>query len=551
MEPVVAHLHTYFLFPFSIDRDVVLEEHSELWAGSSHWIAGLDRWIAAHDKSSNGLTSRFATWRRAPYSRFDRESQAYADMVFFHPFVRRVFFDTTNMCSAEEQESLLRTYDMPTEGRGLQLTAADARGRTSTVDVTDVRLFLFANGIGVLTLGVEATGRPLDEVLWINEQMRKVYPSSGRQLREGRVPCLVKLTMGEEQTVLVEERFETGAMRDFLPPLSKLITSLLYFTDYDRQEYEPVLDERMIVYTYVALDPDSLPKGITSAEEYQILFSRILYVDRLGTNYRYDPAFTRDRMNEHVYRRWAHQGTLYGFTSYSSATLALGTFDCDNHLLREGFLIHRMFDTRYYLMAVVALFYRATVLDFAERTALTSKRLYNDYEDGKYSAENIAMVGGLRAQFLHFSNYWHFDELANKDEEIEHFEMMCRVYRIAPMKAEIENEVEKLNSMLTEYYTRQSTEAVNRLAVVSMVLGAGAVVTGFFGMNFGERFGAVFFQPAGNKLAHWAAIGGVSLFALGALSFAGYLLIANWSDYRSILVPGALRQSQRSLRKFG
>ncbi|HBY63571.1 MAG TPA: hypothetical protein DEH78_27415, partial [Solibacterales bacterium] len=138
-----------------------------------------------------------------------------------------------------------------------------------------------------------------------------------------------------------------------------------------------------------------------------------------------------------------------------------------------------MFDTRYYLMAVVALFYRATVLDFAERTALTSKRLYNDYEDGKYSAENIAMVGGLRAQFLHFSNYWHFDELANKDEEIEHFEMMCRVYRIAPMKAEIENEVEKLNSMLTEYYTRQSTEAVNRLAVVSMVLGAGAVVTGF------------------------------------------------------------------------
>ncbi|HBY63570.1 MAG TPA: hypothetical protein DEH78_27410, partial [Solibacterales bacterium] len=77
------------------------------------------------------------------------------------------------------------------------------------------------------------------------------------------------------------------------------------------------------------------------------------------------------------------------------------------------------------------------------------------------------------------------------------------------------------------------------------------VVTGFFGMNFGERFGAVFFQPAGNKLAHWAAIGGVSLFALGALSFAGYLLIANWSDYRSILVPGALRQSQRSLRKFG
>ncbi|MDX2152386.1 MAG: CorA family divalent cation transporter [Bryobacteraceae bacterium] len=547
MEPSVSHLHTYFLFPFSIDRDVVLEEHPDYWAGSSHWISGLDRWIGAHSPDNPSLLP----WKRAPYARFDRDSQAYADMVFFHPFVRRVFFDTAHMCSAEEQESLLRTYAMPTEGRQLKLTAADARGKSSTVDVTDLRLFLFANGIGVLTIGVEATNRPIDEALWINEQMRKVYPSSGRQLREGRVPNLIRLTEGDDQRVLIEERFEQGSMRDFLPPLSKLITSLLYFSSYEDQQYEPVLDERMIVYTYVALDRETLPEGVIEREDYDVLFSRILYVDRNGSTYRYDPGFIRQRMEEHVYRRWAHQGTLYGFTSYSCATLALGTFDCDNHLLREGFLIHRMFDTRYYLMAVVALFYRATVLDFAERTALTSKRLYNDYEDGKYMQENIAMVGGLRAEFLHFSNYWHFDELANKDEEIEHFEMQCRVYRISPMKAEIENELEKLNSMLTEYYTRQSTEAVNRLAVVSMVLGAGAVLTGFFGMNFGAQFEKLFFQPGPNPWLHWLSIAGVSLFAAGSLSFATYLLVANWSDYRHILVPGALRQTQRSLRKWG
>ncbi len=40
----------------------------------------------------------------------------------------------------------------------------------------------------------------------------------------------------------------------------------------------------------------------------------------------------------------------------------------------------------------------------------------------------------LRAEFLHFSNYWHFDELANKEEELEHFELQCRFYRIAAMK---------------------------------------------------------------------------------------------------------------------
>ncbi len=196
-----------------------------------------------------------------------------------------------------------------------------------------------------------------------------------------------------------------------------------------------------------------------------------------------------------MYRRWAHQGTYYGFTSYSSVTAAMGTFDCDEHQLGEGFLIHRMFTTRYYLMAMVALFYRATLLDFSERTALVSKQLYLDQEDGRFAIENIQLANDLRGDFLHFSNYWHFEELANKDEESDHFTMQCREYRIGPMKAEIEEEIEKLNASLHNYHQFRNTEAVNRLAVLSLMLGAGAVVTGFFGMNFGRGFARLFFEP--------------------------------------------------------
>ena len=46
-----------------------------------------------------------------------------------------------------------------------------------------------------------------------------------------------------------------GDMIGFLPPMAATIASLLYFADYARQEFEPVLDERMIVNTYVAIDP--------------------------------------------------------------------------------------------------------------------------------------------------------------------------------------------------------------------------------------------------------------------------------------------------------
>ena len=68
------------------------------------------------------------------------------------------------------------------------------------------------------------------------------------------------------------------------------------------------------------------------------------------------------------------------------------------------------------------------------------------------------------------------------------------------MKAEIEEEIEKLNASLHNYYQFRNTEAVNRLAMLSLMLGAGAVVTGFFGMNFGRDFAQVFFR-AGRRLA--------------------------------------------------
>jgi hypothetical protein len=543
MAPEILHLHTYFFFPFSTDKQAVLKVHREIWVRHPHWIDGLDDWVAAHGSRPGApVVEHLGRWQRAAYTRFDMDSQAYQDMVFFHPFVRRVFFDTGDTAAgAGEKEALLRCYKLPIpEGTKLWFEAQDQKGRAAVVEVTDLRLFMFANGIGILTLGVEALHLSAADALWINESMRKVYPSSGRQVRESRICSRMALVTERDgqREVIAEERFETGEMSGFHPPLSKLITSLLYFANYARKEFEPVLDERMIVYTYAALDPASLPPGYIESEDYQVLLSRFLYVDRDGPGYRYEPEFTRRQMQQHLYRRWAHQGTYYGFTSYSNITVALGTFDCDEHVLREGFLIHRMFDTRYYLMALVALFYRATLLDFEERTALVSKRLYLDQEDGKLTLENMRIANNLRAEFLHFSNYWFFDELANKDEEIEHFVMQCQQYRIGTTKDEIEEEIEKLNASLHTFAQMRNTDAVNRLAMLSLMIGAGAVVTGFFGMNFGTWFGKVFFEPDPQfDVLHNLSIAGVALFAFGALAFGIYVVFSNWSDYKEILMP--------------
>jgi hypothetical protein len=538
--PGIQHLHTYFLFPFAIDKQQVCRHHAKLWpgAGSEHWMQGLDRWVETHrDPARSRVVSELGAWKRCAYSRFDMDSAAYHNMVFFHPFVRGVFFDVTAArAEGREEEPLLHAYII---GNGqlsrVYLEASDIKGRSAKVNVTDLRLYLFANGIGVLSIGVEARDVTSVDALWINEAMRKVYPSSGRQVREGRAPNRMALLNGN--ATIAEENFADCRIRGVLPPLASTITSLLYFADYDRFEYEPVLDERMIVYTYAQLDPETLGPGYISSEDYQVFLSRLLYVDRHGNDYRYDPGFVKQQMSRQMYRRWAHQGTYYGFTSYSNVTCAIGAHDCDEHDLREGFLIHRMFESRYFLMALVALFYRATLLSFAERTAIVSKLLYLDQEDGRIEGENIRAASALRAEFLHFSNYWHFDELANKDEETEHFEMQAREYHIEPMKREIEGEIDKLNASLDNYYTFRNTEAVNRVAMLSLIFGAGAVITGFFGMNFAAGFGRLFFEPTQNTMpVHVFAIAIVSLFSLAALAFGLYVVMLNWPDYREIFV---------------
>lgn len=553
MPPKILHLHTYFLFPFSIDRQTVMADHPEIWTRHARWMDGLDEWIAAHSAaSSSPLVAALGPWRRSPYTRFDMESPAYQDMVFFHPIVRRVFFDTSG-AGTEAKEALLRCYRIPLDSESkLWFEAEDQKNRAAAVQVTDLRLFLFANGIGILSLGVEAFDLPAPQALWINENLRKVYPSSGRQIREARIPCRMAFRLernGSRQTI-VEERFDRCDMIGFQPPLAATIRTLLYFADYEREEYEPVLDERMVIYTYLTVDPHSVDDDYAHSEAYQQLLSRFLYVDRWGDGYRYEPDFVREQMQRQVYRRWAHQGTYYGFTSYSNVTCAIGIHDCDDHVLREGFLIHRMFDTRYYLMALVALFYRATLLEFSERTALVSKQLYLDHEDGRFTRENIRLASDLRAEFLHFANYWHFDELANKDEELGHFQLMCREYRTEPMKREIEEEIEKLNASLHNYYQFRNTEAVNRLAMLSLMLGLGAVATGFFGMNFGHYFGRWFFEPDPASLpVHYAALSLVVLVVIGALSFGFCVVWRNWSDYREILIENERPREAASLKR--
>ncbi|HYZ83628.1 MAG TPA: hypothetical protein VE621_04475, partial [Bryobacteraceae bacterium] len=101
-----------------------------------------------------------------------------------------------------------------------------------------------------------------------------------------------------------------------------------------------------------------------------------------------------------------------------------------------------------------------------------------------------------------------------------------------------------LNASMQQYNQRRNTEAVNRLAMLSMLLGAGAVFTGFFGMNFGREFAQVFFEPTNDPWLHYTAIAFVTVFGMGSLTLGAYLLAVNWQDYKEILTLRSHRRAR-------
>src|SRR5262245_39138509 len=136
MAPGLLHLHTYFLFPFSVDKQTVMRNHEAAWSGKQYWIDGLDEWIAAHGPAEKcSFVANVGRWKRAAYQTYAMDSPAYQDMVFFHPFVRRVFFDTQG--NAGESENLLRCYAIPLEGKKLFFEGEDLKGRKARLQVTD------------------------------------------------------------------------------------------------------------------------------------------------------------------------------------------------------------------------------------------------------------------------------------------------------------------------------------------------------------------------------------------------------------------------------
>ncbi len=316
------------------------------------------------------------------------------------------------------------------------------------------------------------------DTLLFNELARKTYLSFTEQLEEGdvsKIPVRVRLTIeGEdplehtfkkEQLELTWDRQrKTGRIQ-----ISTIIQDLLE-SALGSQCFSPILDDRMVVFTFFGL-AGGQPRSSKGCEDYQALFSRIMYVESPGTGFCYDREFMKDLSEHVVYRRWYNLGNLYGFTRYSSAYSGYGGFFSNE--------IFNNFNSMYYQLAVISLFYRMSLIEFSDDVADATLKLELGNPDRK-----IFLT--IKKAFMDFSNIYWFQEVTNQDEGIEIFDCYKKSFMFENMYNQVKEEIDRADKYFESIDGMRYVWLSNRCAIGGLLFGALAVLTGYFGMNFND-----------------------------------------------------------------
>jgi hypothetical protein len=177
-----------------------------------------------------------------------------------------------------------------------------------------------------------------------------------------------------------------------------------------------------------------------------------------------DFLYLGHKHSEAAKRSFGGAKVLFGFTAHSCSILKLGSAPAEKpddqplrHAPPQAFGqddqdVFRTFQTHYYLITVVALFYRAVLLDFHARSALVSRRLLQDQQSGRLTLPSITMVNDLRTEFLNFSSYWHFDDISCKQADNDLFRRLCAEYKVDDMKEVLANELRHMADFVYNFY---------------------------------------------------------------------------------------------------
>jgi hypothetical protein len=426
-----------------------------------------------HERCRPGLF-----WKRTANFSLDKN---YDEHVYFHDFVSDFIFEQKRV----KRNSVLKPveyFEPRTADKKLSLQIVMPNDNSSSLEfpITHMAIHKFYNNVGILAIQVTAEENgDTKQKLWralreqaypislfaatkFNKMARIIYKSFEMQQQENQIPQKVRVMEGKNVYSGLEHDFTKAFSTP--PKNSSIIISHIFKSLIERfsgnDNFEILLDDRAIVYSFLALK-GPMPHSIFQHEQLNQMFSRILYIDDPGSEYVYEPKFINTLMNTNLYKRWAHYGNLYGYTRYSSVYLGYEAF------FKEE--VFKQFNSMYYQLALLSLFYRVTLLDFSKRivgatNSLIKKRNRCDFKK-------------LRKEFVRFHNVYWFKEITNQDQGIEIFDLYRNALEFDKIYEQVKDEIERANDVEASHFQ-------NRITIGGKFIGIVALLIGYFGTDF-------------------------------------------------------------------
>lgn len=447
------------------------------------------------------------------------------EAIYFLRHVRELLYRQGDGVEAENNAEAVRTWKLRLDdGKHFLHVHRDNPELDITLPIQRVSVYQFFNGIHILSISVEESTNPdwwkgfrnfwrtlvdaefpqhrlrisLRDALAFNNLARIVYETYPEQPVEGKIANYVEwvLNAGEDDRgVLAQFRHQGMRIEGGMPVISDLALEMVRAFLKDPAtcpQLDPILDDRMFVHTQIVLcgEPPSHPVG---EDLYYALYSLAVYVDSDGWDhaggYTYDPTFVKGILEPATNRRWyAISGNLYGFSRFSAAYLGFGWF--------LHAIVSRHVRTMYLKMSLMALFYRASLVDYARQIARIAQP--ENRTDAPAMNEYMKILSDVHWDLVRFADRHWFSELTYQDQGIELFDLqrkamdfqqdydaaisdVQRAYQFMDMQLQrqMADESIELAGHSTEF-ARQSTWA----AIGALVFAVIAIVTGYFGMNF-------------------------------------------------------------------
>lgn len=213
-------------------------------------------------------------------------------------------------------------------------------------------------------------------------------------------------------------------------------------------------DERAFVWTQAGLSA-AFHHTLKSVPEAAAAWVALLNVDSSVSGQPVTPFNVRWAADR-TYRRWQHDGTVYGACSHAGAQLARIPAGPDPPL------IHQHFRHMYFDLVLMLLYLRVGAFRFSEALAIASAQARDRGVDGLESA-----VRDLRTSFMLFTNLYRFPLLSNQQQAIELYEVIKRGLDVDDLFKEVQSEVQATEEFLSARREQAQTAITTKLTWIA------------------------------------------------------------------------------------